>query len=179
MTRSSSIAARLGVAVGTGVVLGSLGLVAPVAAAAPEFGTGPITVEAPLLPRTPRVVDVRWAEHRRFDRVVVDVRGRPPGYFASYVRRLTRDGSGDTVRVRGRHKFQLVLHPAQAHDRQGNSVYEGPRHRRIGLPTLKAMTFLGDFEGNVTFGFGVRSKPYRIFTLTHPSRVVVDFQHVG
>jgi len=177
MTSSSSVAARLCLAVGAGVVLGSLGLVAPVAAA-PEFGTAPVLVEKPRA-RVAKVIDLRWAEHPGFDRVVVDVRGRPPGYFASHVRRLAKDGSGDPVQVRGRHKFLLVLRPARTHDAQGHNLYEGPRHRRTGLSTLKGMAFLGDFEGDVSFGFGVRTKPFRVFTLKSPSRVVLDFERVG
>ena len=177
MAAHPSLSTRLGVALGTGVVLGSMALVPPAPAAAPEYGTGPVHVENPRA-RSPQVLDVRWSEHPTFDRVVVDVRGRAPGYHASYVRKLTKDGSGQVVRLAGRHKLQLVLRPARAHDAQGNNVYEGPRHRRTGLPTLKGIAFLGDFEGDVSLGFGVRTKPYRIFTLTNPSRVVLDFKHV-
>ncbi|WP_148573104.1 AMIN-like domain-containing (lipo)protein [Nocardioides caldifontis] len=176
MHRRTAPATRLGAALATAVAVGSLGLVAP-AEAAPAFGTDPVVVEKPRA-KVAKVVDLRWAEHPTFDRVVVDLRGRrSPGYHASHVRTLVRDGSGETVRIRGRHKFQLVLRPARTFDHKGHSLYEGPRHRKIGLPTLRAMTFMSDFEGDVVFGFGVRSKPFRVFTLSRPSRVVLDFKH--
>ncbi len=37
----------------------------------------------------------------------------------------------------------------------------------------------GDFEGQVTFAFGLRPRltPYRIFRLHEPQRLVIDFKH--
>jgi len=126
----------------------------------------------------PSVVDVRHAEHRSFDRVVVDVRGRRPGYSIRHARVLRFDGSGQKAHLRGRHKMVLVLDPASGHDQAGNSVYRGPRHLRLQFATLRGIKLLGDYEGRVTLGLGLdRKAPYRIFTLTDPSRVVVDFRH--
>jgi hypothetical protein len=174
-----SLSTRLGAAIGAGIVLGSLGLVAPAPAAAPpDWRTTPTTVENPRA-RAPKVLDLRWAGHPRFDRVVIDVSGRTPGYAVRYVDRLSRDGSGHVVRMRGRHKLEIYLRPAYAHDRSGDSTYTGPRRRLVDLPGLRGVAFLGDFEGQVSFGFGLRTKPYRVFTLGNPSRVVLDFKHRG
>lgn len=125
-----------------------------------------------------RVLDLRHAEHSRFDRVVIDLRGLRPGYTISYTRRLFREGSGRPVRLAGRQKMFLSLTPAYGHNDAGRTLYDGPRKVRTGYPTLKGIAFTGDFEGHVTFGFGTdRRAPYRIFTLTSPRRLVVDWKH--
>lgn len=172
---------RLGTRLGLAAAAVSLGLVAttsPAATAAlPDWGTAPSSYTNPQA-RMPRVVDLRWARHTHFDRVVIDINGRRPGYRARYVRKLVYDGSGRPVPLQGRKKFSLVLNPASAHNNRGESVYEGPRLRQVHLPTLRGIAFTGDFEGYVSFGFTTdRKAPYRIFTLTNPSRVVLDFKH--
>ena len=124
------------------------------------------------------VLDLRHAQHARFDRVVIDLRGVRPGYRIGYTDRLTYDGSGLPVRLAGRTKMALALNPAYAHDDGGNTVYEGPRRIRVGYPTLKAIAFTGDYEGYVSFGFGTsRRAPYRVFVLDSPKRLVIDWKH--
>ena len=125
-----------------------------------------------------RVLDLRHAEHPRFDRVVIDLRGARPGFRVGYVDRLEYDGSGRPVRLAGRTKMSLVLNPAHAHDRDGQVTYAGPRRIRVGYPTLKAIALTGDYEGHVSFGFGTsRRAPYRVFVLSNPKRLVLDWRH--
>jgi hypothetical protein len=126
--------------------------------------------------RAPKVVDLRYATHPRYDRVVIDIRGLIPGYRTSYHRSFTYDGSGATVPIRG--GLQVVLHPAYAHNDAGHSVYDGPKLVRPGFPQLKAIAMTGDFEGHVTFAFGLADHAtYRIFRLHDPQRIVIDFHH--
>lgn len=125
----------------------------------------------------PKVVDLRFAAHRAFDRVVIDIAGRIPSGQAHYARRFHDDASGDLVPVRGRSGIALALSPATAHDRTGN-VYEGPQVARPHLQALKALAFTGDFEGTVSFGFALTYRaPYRVFFLHDPQRLVIDFKH--
>jgi hypothetical protein len=127
--------------------------------------------------RSPKVVNLRFAAHRNFDRVVIDVAGRIPSGRAHYARRFHYDGSGELVPIRGRSGIALTLSPARAHDRHGNA-YEGPRVARPHLSTLKAVAFTGDFEGTVSFGFALTHRaPYRIWFLHDPQRLVIDFKH--
>ena len=127
--------------------------------------------------RSPKVVDLRFATHRRFDRVVIDIVGRIPSGRAHYARRFHDDGSGGLVPIAGRSGIALTLSPARAHDRNGN-VYDGPRIARPHLRTLKALAFTGDFEGVVSFGFALTHRaPYRVFFLQDPQRLVIDFRH--
>jgi hypothetical protein len=157
------------------IALGLVATAAPSATALPDWRTTPTTRDG----HRARVIDLRYATHDGFDRVVIDLTGRRrPGYTIDYTKRLFRDGSGEAVRLRGKRKMFLSLTPAYAHDRDGESVYEGPRKQGLDLPTLRGVAFTGDFEGYVSFGFGLdRRAPYRIFTLHHPTRLVIDFQH--
>jgi len=125
----------------------------------------------------PMVTDLRYATHPNFDRVVIDIDGRIPGWKATYHHRFFYDGSGAPVPIRG--GLQVVLFPARAHDNAGHDVYDGPNLVRPGFPTLKAIAMTGDFEGYVTFAFGLdpQRSPYRIFKLHDPQRIVIDFKH--
>ncbi len=162
------------------VCTGLLASLAPFASAQslPAWSTQPTTITNPRAFQ-PAVVNLRVAEHRRFDRVVIDVKGRRPGVRANYSERLIYPGSGNTVPLAGRRKFQLVLDPARAHSlKTGANVYQGPRLRQYQLPTLRGVAFMGDFEGQVEFGFTTRRvAPYRVFELVDPTRVVLDFRH--
>lgn len=133
-----------------------------------------VTASSPL----PRVVTLRYAQHQRFDRVVIRLRGALPGGRTRYQRDFTYDASGLPVPIRGRSGIQLTLTPAYGHDDAGHNLYVGPRIARPRLQTLKALAYTGDFEGHVTFAFALNHRaPYRVFTLESPYRIVIDFRH--
>jgi hypothetical protein len=159
------------------------GLLAPTAHAAPVWLTSRVTWTSPDLTSSsppPRVVNLRYAHHESFDRVVIGIRASLPGGRASYRRDFTYDGSGQPVPIRGRSGLRVALQPAYAHDDEGTSVYRGPKIARPRFETLKAVAFTGDFEGVVSFAFALRHKAsYRIFTLNEPRRIVIDFRHQG
>ncbi|TIC87996.1 hypothetical protein E8D34_06805 [Nocardioides sp. GY 10113] len=160
------------------VLLTTLGLAAPPAAALPAWRTTPTTWTNPAA-RQPLVTDLTYAEHPRFDRVVIHVRGRLPGYRVTYHRRFFYDGSGERVPIRG--GLLVALRPAYGHDTDGTDVYAGPTLVRPRLPTLKAIAKIGDFEGVVTFALGLKPRraPYRIFRLHSPQRIVIDLKHTA
>jgi len=159
------------------VALALVGTAAP-AGALPAYTTAPTSATNPRLTGQPVVTGLRVSEHRRFDRVVIDVDGRRPGYEVRYVDQLTYDGSGDKVPLKGRKKLVVTLVPARAHGPHGGNLYTGPRLQQYGLPMLRGVAFLGDFEGVVSFGLTARARNgYRVFTLTDPSRIVIDLKH--
>ena len=124
----------------------------------------------------PKVVDLRYARHANFDRVVIDIRGLLPSYRTFYARSFVYDGSGNTVPMRG--GLGLVMSPAYAHNDAGHSVYSGPKLVRPDFPQLKAIAFTGDYEGHVSFAFGLADHAsYRIYRLQDPKRIVIDFRH--
>jgi hypothetical protein len=157
------------------------GILAPPATAAPVWLTSDTSWVNPDLTSTspqPRVVDLTFGHHARYDRVVIRLRVAFPGGFADYQRRFSYDGSGLPVPIGGRSGLQVSLTPAVAHDQSGDNVYAGPSIARPKFQTLKALAFTGDFEGHVTFAFALTHRaPYRIFTLDHPRRIVIDFRH--
>lgn len=128
--------------------------------------------------KAPRVVDLRFAAHRGFDRVVIDIEGRIPGDTVRYGRHFTYDGSGNPVPIHGKAGIKLALFPAYGHDRDGTNVYDGPRIARPHLDTLRALALTGDFEGQVSFAFALTHRAdYRVFRLHDPQRLVIDFRH--
>jgi hypothetical protein len=124
-----------------------------------------------------KVLDLRFASHPTFDRVVIDLRGPLPDYRTGYARRFHYDGSGKLIPIRGASGLWVAL-TADGHDVNGNNLYTGPRLARPGFDTLKALALGGDFEGQVTFAFALKHRAdYRIQHLTAPSRMVIDFRH--
>ncbi|TDO48544.1 hypothetical protein EV643_107173 [Kribbella sp. VKM Ac-2527] len=130
------------------------------------------------------VTNVRTGRHACFDRIVIDLAGKPTGYDVSYVSNVYQDGSGFLVPLRGGAKIQLIVH-GPAYDDAGRSTYNPANHRELtnvtGYRTLRQLASAGSFEGQTTIGVGVRARlPFRVFTLTGPgsgSRVVVDVAH--
>lgn len=145
---------------------------------APSWHTTGISWTNPAA-KGPRIVNLRYAQHPSFDRVVVDVRGRIPGGFTRYHKAFRYDGSGAVVPIRG--GLQIILRHSYTYDRNGHDVYQGPQLVRPKFPSLKAIALTGSFEGVTGFGFGLtpRRTPYRVFFLHDPQRIVIDFQHAS
>jgi hypothetical protein len=128
----------------------------------------------------PHVVDLRYAQHATYDRVVIRIQGALPGGTTRYQREFTYDASGLPVPIHNTSGLKVTLMPAYGHDDAGSNLYVGPRLARPRLQTLRALAYTGDFEGHVTFAFGLSHRaPYRIFTLRAPYRIVIDFRHAG
>ena len=69
-----------------------------------------------------RVRDVRAGQHPCFDRLVIDLQGRAPGYDVRYVPTVTQDGSGSVVPLRGGAKLQIVVR-APSYSTSGKTTY--------------------------------------------------------
>ena len=133
---------------------------------------------AAVHPAVSTLVAIRAAYHRaarpRYDRVVFEFSGPvpqidPPGY----VNQLIGDGSGLPVPIKGNAIFEMTMRPAQAHNTAGATAST----RIYGqLRNVQQIKQVGDFEAVLTYGIGLHhTSKFRVFTLTHPSRVVVDF----
>jgi hypothetical protein len=149
------------------------------AAAAPYCGItwGSVPKSTPDLTPNP-IVGGRVGKHDCFDRLVIDFEGMPPaGYFVQYVDVVRADGSGDPLSVAGGAKLRIhVLAPG--HDQMYQSTVPwsyGPRivspsqFSASGFQTFRDLVWGGSFEGESTFGLGVRARlPYRVFRLDGP-----------
>lgn len=175
----------LGLVLGTGAGAG-LGVAAPAPAAAAPFcgqqwGSTP---EAAGTYSSARITDLRTGRHGCFDRMVVDLDGAVSGYDVRYVHSIHQEGSGRHVPVAGGARLQVVVRSA-AHTESGRPTFDPVRWDRAatvdGFRTFRQVSFTGSFEGQSTFGLGVRARlPFRAFIVNGPgsgSRLIVDVAH--
>lgn len=152
------------------IAIGAAAITTAQASALPAFTTTAKT--GPAVGTTSKLVKVTVGHHAAFDRVVFRFTGGRPGWNTHFVARPTQDGSGATVSMLGSRYLQMSFFPSGA----PNFNYRWrvtPRYR-----TLKQVRSTGDFEAVVSMTAGLRYKaPYRVFGLTGPYRIVVDFKH--
>ncbi|MFD1211329.1 hypothetical protein ACFQ36_04655 [Arthrobacter sp. GCM10027362] len=167
------------------LVLG-LGLVAPsTASAAPYCGInwGSQAKSKSLMVQSP-IINVRSGRHPCFDRLVVDLKGKAPGYTVRYVKSVLAEGSGKKIPLRGAADLQVTVR-APAYNSAGKATYSPKNPRELvnlkGYETFRQAAWGGSFEGVTTIGLGVRSRlPFRVFTLTgqhNMSMLVIDVAH--
>jgi hypothetical protein len=120
------------------------------------------------------IVAVRVGSSAGYDRFVVQFAGDVPGFkvLQSGSPNVVEDASGRTVTLQGASSLRVVLNPSGAY-----GSYNGPNDFTPAYPILREARQIGDFEAVTTWGLGL-SKPacFRSFTLTSPSRLVVDVQ---
>lgn len=123
----------------------------------------------------PKVTTVRAGRHACFDRLVIDHQGPATGFHVRYVDQITQDGSGFRIPVRGGAKLQIIT--------RGTRYTKAPALPQVShFRTFDQVVYAGSFEGQTTFGLGVRARlPFRVFTLndtgTGTSRLVIDVAH--
>ncbi|MGN6609482.1 MAG: AMIN-like domain-containing (lipo)protein [Jatrophihabitans sp.] len=146
-------------------------LAAAPAGAASSLRCGVVTGGSPG--RFAAVTDVRVGHHARFDRFVVQFRGRVvPGYRLEPQRDTTfhLDPSDRVVRLLGTAGLRLVLSPAS-----GQGTFHGRLDQVARFPELREARRLGDFEHVTSWALGLRRPTcVRVFTLSAPTRLVVD-----
>jgi hypothetical protein len=121
------------------------------------------------------VTAVRVGAQGGYDRFVIELNGPVPRFAVGpqSSARFVRDASGQPVTLRGSAGLVVRLQGAQAH-----GTYSGPVDLRpTGTAVIQEASQIGDFEGVVTWGLGLsRAACFRVFTLTSPSRLIVDVQ---
>ncbi len=130
------------------------------------------------------LTNVRSGRHECFDRLVFELSGPAQGYRVEYVSQVTQDGSGAPVPLRGGAFLQVVL-ASPAYDANGRPTYRPADRANVvnvtGYTTFRQVAYAGSFEGQTTFGVGVRARlPFRVFVLSSPdttSRVFLDVAH--
>lgn len=133
------------------------------------------SLPASAAPRLAQLVNVRVGQHTGFDRVVFDFEGPlPTEHFVRYVKELRRDGSGNKVPIAGRAVLQASFQGARMH-RDGQPT--APVRRAYATKNVNTTVAAGEFEAVVSYGIGLtKREPFRVFTLTNPSRVVIDLE---
>jgi hypothetical protein len=153
------------------LVLGAAPAIASSSSAASQTNARVVTL--------PELVAVRAAHHPGFDRITFEFNGARPTPSVRYVSQLTEDASGKPVHLAGGAAIEVVFHGANAHDEQGNPTVS-PRRFSPGLPILKEVAQIGDFEGVVSYGLGVDHRTsFKVLQLSGPSRIAVDIATGG
>jgi hypothetical protein len=127
------------------------------------------------------VTNIRVAEHDRYDRVVFDLDGTGsgrPGWRVEYVDEAIDDGSGHTVQVDGEAILRVSL--SGTANPMDSGVEEFPGERIApDTESVDEIVYRYWFEGYTTAFLGIdeAKRPFRVFLLDNPTRVVVDVQH--
>lgn len=129
------------------------------------------------------VTDVRVGHHDGFDRVVFELGGTgTPGWRVEYVDQPTDDGKGDVVAVDGDAYLQVMISGSGYPMDTGVEEYAGPNPVRAGDDgEVEEVLLRGVFEGYTQAFVGVddEQRPFRVFSLEDPTRVVVDVRDDG
>lgn len=151
-----------------------LGLSTMTAATAGAAKAAPAPARASV---APVLTQIRAAHHPGYDRLVFEFKGGVPSkHTVKYVSQVIGDASGRPVSVVGSARLLVRFAPAAGHNDKGRVTY-GATSRTFALPGIIQVVAAGDFESVLSFGVGVaRVEPFHVFTLTRPSRVVVDLR---
>ena len=104
----------------------------------------------------PVLRNVRFGRHDTYDRLAFDFcKPANTTLAAAVVKQLTEDGSGDKVALKGTYFIALTLTPADAHSSTGRPTVPN-RAVTVAGRNMQQYKLIGDFEGVVTYGVGVR-----------------------
>lgn len=136
-------------------------------------------VQAYPAPGTDLVIsDVRVGAHEGFDRVVFEFAGTgTPGYAAGYVPEPLQQASGYPIDVNGTAYLEVMIEgtPMGRINPDGALVQTGPMSKAAG--TIQGLTHGGVFEATTQYFVGLdEQRPYNLYVLENPTRVVVDIQ---
>lgn len=130
------------------------------------------------------IKSVRAGSHPCYDRVVIDLGAGSPkvSYRVKYVDTVRQDGSGKAVKLSGGAKLQVIAVAAAYNSDTGKPTYQPKNPNKLvdttGFRTVRQVAFAGSFEGQTTFGIGVRARlPFRVQVLNGPGtgqRLVID-----
>jgi hypothetical protein len=139
------------------------------------------------LPESPgeaQITDVRLGSHgdgpSGYDRVVFEFSGSgvPETLVAPGTPPFTQDPSDLPLPVRGSSFLVLVMHGASTIDPYGTITYGGPTDFTPDFPALSELRAAGDFERVSSWVIGLNGPScHRVYTLTNPTRLVIDVQH--
>lgn len=125
------------------------------------------------------LADVALSSHDGFDRVVLELEGPDvPTWQVRYVARALGDPSGEPVAVDGDAVLQVLLDPV-AYPESGTAPYEGPRRiSRTGTTAVAQVVLSTFFEGELQVFVGVTDepRPFRVYGMTDPARVVIEVE---
>lgn len=126
------------------------------------------------------LVDVRVAEQPGFDRLVLEFQGEgEPGWRVGYVDEAATQGKGDPITLDGDSLLSVAALHTMPEDMTG--YYDGAKQFDPDTEVIEEVFVDGTFEGETLVVLGIDGDaadpvPFRVFTLTDPTRLVVDVQ---
>jgi hypothetical protein len=148
----------------------------------PSADLGPFSCDFPVVedPSVPiaNIVDVRYASHPDYDRVVFEFdQGTPELTLDQATPPFTQDASGEPITVDGESFLRLTMRGGTRQTDEGTSSFDGPTDFDPGLPTLVDLVQGGDFERQSTWYLGLAAETCaRVLLLDGPPRLVIDVE---
>jgi hypothetical protein len=148
----------------------------------PEESLGPFTCAFPIhgvaTVANTQITDLAVGAHDTYDRIVFDFAAGTPEYTIETASApLLQDPSGLPIDVQGSSFLRIILHGASAAG-YGGTPFNGPTSFTPRFAKLVELKAAGDFEAVATWYVGMNGDAcVRAFTLTAPSRLVIDLQH--
>ncbi|WP_435736444.1 hypothetical protein V5D56_16905 [Cellulosimicrobium sp. PMB13] len=140
-------------------------------------------VQEPTADALLTVTDIRVGHHDGYDRAVLELGGTgTPGWRVEYVDRPVGDGKGDVVEVDGDAFLQVMISGSGYPMDTGVEEHSEPNPVEGGDDgVIEEVRLLGVFEGYTQAFVGVdgEQRPFRVFALENPTRVVVDVRDDG
>jgi hypothetical protein len=151
------------------------------AAASPFPADTNADVADPDTPQDLTVTAVRAARHDGYDRVVFELTGSgAPGWTVEYVDAASAQGSGAPVDVPGQAVLQVTLQGTSYPYETGADEVAGGAVPVSGTQEVAGVVYDGTFEGTSVAWIGTAARtPFRVYSLTSPSRVVVEVADAG
>ncbi|MEA2668488.1 MAG: hypothetical protein QOJ33_1422, partial [Chloroflexota bacterium] len=120
------------------------------------------------------VYDIRIAHHDGYDRLVIGfpTANAMPEYQLTRQATATfvRDASGQPVTLNGSAGIRAVL-------RNSDITPGAPTDLKPGLPAIREVAQIGNFERVVSYGLGLATPAcFRVLELSGPTRLVIDVQ---
>lgn len=121
---------------------------------------------------------IRIGSHDGFDRVVfeLDAPGEP-GWFAHYRTEVAAQGSGFPIEFTGDRSIELLINGLETPYEDPSREFSG-EVTAAGTSAVTTVSYHGTFEGQAqaVIGLSGPERPFTVYTLSNPSRVVVDIQ---
>ncbi len=127
------------------------------------------------------VTAVRAAAHEGFDRVVFELSGSgTPGWSVEYVDAPSAQGSGAAIDVPGAAYLQVTLQGTSFPYDSGAEELARAAVPVSGTDVVQGVFYDATFEGTSAAVIGTATRaPFRVYSLTGPSRVVVEVATAG
>lgn len=148
----------------------------------PSEDLGPFSCDFPVVEdptvAIANIVDVRYATHADYDRLVFEFeQGTPELTLDRATPPFTHDASGEPIAVDGDSFLRLTMRGGTRQTDEGTSSFDGPTDFDPALPALVDLVQGGDFERQSTWYLGLSADTCaRFMMLDGPPRLVIDVE---